>query len=147
MEVRCASPFDLSQIAATLVRMHREAEFDLAPINSHTLMATVNNTIHNGVVLVAVDEGRVVGTIGGTTGRDWWSDDEYFSDLWFYVSSEARASRAAILLIKKFVSEIRAGFPGHKIRLGHVFSGDIARKDKFFERLGLTKAGSLFMEA
>ena len=47
MEVRCASPFDLSQIAATLVRMHREAEFDLAPINSHTLMATVNNTIHN----------------------------------------------------------------------------------------------------
>jgi hypothetical protein len=98
-------------------------------------------------VLVAVDEGRVVGTIGGTTGRDWWSDDEYFSDLWFYVSSEARASRAAILLIKKFVSEIRSGFPGHKIRLGHVFSGDIARKDKFFERLGLTKAGSLFMEA
>ena len=113
MEVRCASPFDISPIAAALVLMHREAEFDLAPINSHTLMATVNNTIHSGVVLVAVDEGR----------------------------------RAAILLIKKFVSEIRSGFPGHKIRLGHVFSGDIARKDKFFERLGLTKAGSLFMEA
>jgi hypothetical protein len=51
------------------------------------------------------------------------------------------------LLIKKFVSEARSVFPGHKIRLGHVFSGDIARKDKFFERLGLTKAGSLFMEA
>jgi hypothetical protein len=101
MEVRCASPFDLSQIAATLVRMHREAEFDLAPINSHTLMATVNNTIHNGVVLVAVDEGRVVGTIGGTTGRDWWSDDEYFSDLWFYVSSEARASQSCHPLDKE----------------------------------------------
>jgi hypothetical protein len=33
------------------------------------------------------------------------------------------------------------------VRLGHVFSGDLDRKDKFFERLGMIKAGSVFVEA
>jgi hypothetical protein len=31
--------------------------------------------------------------------------------------------------------------------LGHVYSGDIDRKDNFYERLGLCKVGSLFTEA
>jgi len=34
-----------------------------------------------------------------------------------------------------------------KIKLGHVYSGDGERKDKFYERLGLSKVGSLYMEA
>ena len=33
-----------------------------------------------------------------------------------------------------------------KIRLGHIFSGDLERKDKFYERLGLVKAGSTYVE-
>ena len=33
-----------------------------------------------------------------------------------------------------------------KIRLGHIFSGDVNRKDKFYERLGLVKAGSIYVE-
>jgi hypothetical protein len=34
-----------------------------------------------------------------------------------------------------------------KIKLGHVYSGDGERKDKFYERLGLSKVGSLYTEA
>ena len=60
------------------------------------------------------------------------------------VNPEKRNSLAAIKLVKNFI------YSGNsaklKIKLGHVFSGDIERKDKFFERLGLTKAGSLFVE-
>ena len=33
-----------------------------------------------------------------------------------------------------------------KIRLGHIFSGDLERKDKFYERLGMVKAGSTYVE-
>ena len=33
-----------------------------------------------------------------------------------------------------------------KLRLGHIFSGDMDRKDKFFTRMGLQKVGSTFME-
>jgi hypothetical protein len=34
-----------------------------------------------------------------------------------------------------------------KVKLGHVYSGDGERKDKFYERLGLVKVGSLYTEA
>ena len=34
-----------------------------------------------------------------------------------------------------------------KIRLGHIFSGDLERKDKLFTRMGFIKAGSVFVEA
>tara|TARA_R110002124_G_scaffold86821_1_gene224053 strand:+ start:159 stop:602 length:444 start_codon:yes stop_codon:yes gene_type:complete len=146
MEIRWASPFDISSIAALIVVMHREAEFELATMNSEKLMSQINELVHRGIVLVAVEDGRVVGTIGGRQGLDWWSDEKYFGDLWFYVLKEARSSRAAISLVKRFVKEIKNLSPDIKIRLGHVFSGDCDRKDKFFERLGFKKAGSVFME-
>jgi len=33
-----------------------------------------------------------------------------------------------------------------RVKLGHVYTGDGERKDKFYERLGLSKVGSLYME-
>jgi hypothetical protein len=33
-----------------------------------------------------------------------------------------------------------------KVRLGHIYSGDLDRKDKFYEKLGLVKAGSTYVE-
>ena len=33
------------------------------------------------------------------------------------------------------------------VKLGHIYSGDIDRKDNFYERLGMAKVGSLYMEA
>jgi L-amino acid N-acyltransferase YncA len=146
MEIRWASPFDISSIAALIVVMHKEAEFELATMNSEKLVSQINELVHRGIVLVAVEDGRIVGTIGGRQGLDWWSDEKYFGDLWFYVLKEARSSRTAISLVKRFVKEIKNLSPDIKIRLGHVFSGDCDRKDKFFERLGFKKAGSVFME-
>ena len=124
MDVRWASPFDISSIAAMLVVMHKEAEFELGKINSEKLMSNINELIHRGIVLVAVED-----------------------DLWFYVSPDSRSSKVAISLVKMFIEEIKSISPEIKIRLGHIFSGDCGRKDNFFERLGFKKAGSVFVEA
>ena len=63
--------------------------------------------------------------------------------MWFYVSEASRKTRVAYELVKNFISVAKdANVP---VRLGHVFSGDIDRKDNFFKRLGLVKAGSLFV--
>ena len=147
MDVRWASPFDISSIAALLVVMHKEAEFELGKINSEKLISNINELIHRGIVLVAVEDGRVVGTIAGKQGLDWWSDEKYFADLWFYVSPDSRSSKVAISLVKMFIEEIKSISPEIKIRLGHIFSGNCGRKDNFFERLGFKKAGSVFVEA
>ena len=55
------------------------------------------------------------------------------------------SSKANFIVLYNF-SGLTGNSAKLKIKLGHVFSGDIERKDKFFERLGLTKAGSLFVE-
>ena len=51
----------------------------------------------------------------------------------------------ALTLVKSFLEIGRDA--NIKVKLGHVYSGDVDRKDKFYERLGLVKAGSLYMEA
>jgi len=146
IEVRWASPLDISIIVSLLIVMHEEAEIKLTPVNTEKTFAKVNELIHQGICLVAVDGGKIIGTMAGTQIRDWWSGETHIGDYWFYVLNEERASRAAVMLVKKFMKVSKEIFPEDKIRLAHVFSGDCSRKDNFFERLGLKKAGSVFLE-
>ena len=64
---------------------------------------------------------------------------KYLSDMWFYVSPKHRNSIIAIKLVKSFIKIAKE--VNIAVKLGHVYSGDIERKDNFFKRLGLTKAG------
>ena len=41
----------------------------------------------------------------------------------------------------KIVKEVKL-----QLRLGHVFSGDVVRKDKFYERQGFLRIGSIYIE-
>ena len=116
----------------------------VAPINPEKLIGAINTAIHRGVVLLAEVKNKIVGSIGGMAGSDWWSDEMHLSDMWFYVLPDSRNSSVAIKLVKSF---IKIGNEANmKIKLGHVYSGDFERKDKFFGRLGLVKAGSLYTE-
>ena len=142
MEIRRASIFDCSQIYAMLCKMHEEAEFELGAIDSKKLSEAVASIMNNGVVFLAVEDGQAIGSIGGTYTSEWWSEEIIFGDLWFYVYKDKRSTAAGIGLIKKF---IEAG-KGMKIKLGHIYNGDLDRKDKFYERLGLQKAGSTYVK-
>ena len=86
-----------------------------------------------------------MGSIAGNIGSDWWSEEKFVADNWFYVSPDHRKSRAGYLLIKEFMKIVKdAKLP---IRLGHIFSGDLDRKDKFYTKLGLVKAGIVYVES
>ena len=127
-----------------LIEMHNDAEIKLTSVNTEKLVNKINEALHQGVILIAQKDDKVVGSIGGVIVSDWWSDEKHLSDLWFYVSPSCRKSKAALLLSKGFIKIAKeAKLP---VRLGHVFSGDVDRKDKFFERLGMNKAGSLYVE-
>ena len=144
MELRRATPFDVSNVFELLKKMHSETEIKVSPIDTKKLLDTINAAIHNGVVLLAEIKGKVVGSIGGMLNSDWWSSEQYLGDFWFYVRPESRNSTIAIKLVKGF---IKIGIEANVIvKLGHVYSGDIERKDSFFKRLGLVKAGSLYTE-
>lgn len=146
MDIRRAAPLDISALVALLVEMHEGTEIPTSPIDSMKMISKINEVVHKGVVLMAVDENnQLMGSVGGMVGKDWWSDQPFLADNWFYVRPEHRKGNVALKLIKNFIKMANdAKLP---VRLGHVFSGDLDRKDKFFERLGMIKAGSVFVEA
>jgi len=101
--------------------------------------------LHRGVVIIAEVDGKIAGAIGGMETSDWWSEEKYLADLFYFVYKEHRKSRIAVNLIKNFMEVGRDA--EIKVKLGHVYGLDGDRKDNFYERLGLSKVGSLYMEA
>ena len=143
--IRLATVEDLSEIYMMLNVMHSETIEGTSPIDSEKLTSAINNALHKGVVIVFDVNGKIAGSIAGVETSDWWSSEKYLADMWFFVYKEHRRSNIAAKLIKSFMRvEKEAKF---KIKLGHVYSGDGERKDKFYERLGLSKVGSRYTEA
>jgi|TARA_R100001163_G_scaffold15097_1_gene13709 N-acetylglutamate synthase-like GNAT family acetyltransferase len=145
MHVRKAGILDISSLILLLAEMHKNVKLSIPKINSELLVDKISQAIHKGVVFVVLDDKNIIkGSIGGMIGSDWWSEDKYLADLWFYVTPDYRKSNAASELVKNFMKVAKdSKIP---VRLGHVFSGDIDRKDNFFSKLGLVKAGSIFVE-
>ena len=143
--IRLATVEDLSEIYMMLNVMHSETIEGTSPIDSEKLTSAINNALHKGVVIVFDINGKIAGSIAGMETSDWWSSEKYLADMWFFVYKEHRRSNIAAKLIKSFMRVAKEA--QFKIKLGHVYSGDGERKDKFYERLGLSKVGSLYTEA
>jgi len=143
--LRLATVEDLSELYMMLQVMHSETIDGTSPIDSEKLTSAINNALHRGVVVVAEIDNKIVGSIGGMETSDWWSSEKYLADLFFFVYKEHRKSTIAVKLIKSFMEIGKK--TNMKMKLGHVYSGDGDRKDKFYERLGFVKAGSLYTEA
>jgi len=143
--LRLATVEDISELYMMLQVMHSETIDGTSPIDSEKLTSAINNALHRGVVVVAEIDNKIVGSIGGMETSDWWSSEKYLADLFFFVYKEHRKSTIAVKLIKSFMEIGKKA--NMKMKLGHVYSGDGDRKDKFYERLGFVKAGSLYTEA
>lgn len=97
MIIRRASALDMSAILSMLAEMHENTVLKVPPINSEKLVAKVNEVIHRGVVFVAVDDdNKLIGSVGGMVGQDWWSDEPFLADCWFYVTPEKRKTLQAL---------------------------------------------------
>tara|TARA_R100000655_G_scaffold103942_1_gene150711 strand:+ start:207 stop:644 length:438 start_codon:yes stop_codon:yes gene_type:complete len=144
MRIRKAEQTDVSELYNMLTDMHSQTVMPVSPMKKDKVMNMIILAITRGVVYVATEKNKILGSIGGMSTSDWWSTDEYLGDLWFYVFPEHRKSNIAIKLVKTFINygkEVKL-----KIKLGSVYSGDLRRKDNFFNRLGFVKAGSLYLE-
>ena len=142
MLVSVAETNDSRQIRDLLLQMHSETEFYVSPVDMEKLTYHILSTIKNGCVFIVKNKNEIVGSIGGVIGGDWWSEELFLGDLWYYVKPSSRKSTAAIKLAKAFINY--ANCINMRVKLGHVYSGDIDRKDNFYERLGLVKTGSVF---
>ena len=145
MIIRRATLLDVSAIIFLLQMLHKETEIETPKINTAKMLDTINMLLHKGVVLVAEKDKLIVGTIAGQVSQDWWTDEQHLADTWYYVRKDYRKSIIGKKLLQDFIKIAKEAKV--KLRLGHIFSGDIKRKDKFYERMGFVKAGSVYMEA
>ena len=144
MIIRRADANDIQEVYELLSAMHDGTETYTSPMSESKVLHMIKHMIDKGIVLVAGKEGKIIGSQAGNLASDWWSEEKFLSDVWFFVHPNNRKSRAAIKLVKCFIKigkELKV-----KVKLGHVYSGDMDRKDNFFNRLGFVKAGSLFTE-
>ena len=134
MTIRSANLLDTSALILMIMKMHTESKVDIPPLNVSKVSDAVTNAIKNGLVYVALEEENLIGSIGGIV----------LGDLWFYVDDKHRSSNTAVRLIKQFIS---AGKKAKiKIRLGHIYFGDIKRKYDFYNRLGFNLIGQIYSE-
>ena len=140
---RRATTFDAVTILQLLVAMHDEAEAPLSSIHAPKALAAINEAIANGYVEVALQGDYIVGAIGSLVYCDWWSLDERVADLFFYVAPECRASKAAVLLLKKVIEV--TGEAEATLKVGTATGEALDRKDEFFTRHGFVKGGSHYI--
>ena len=99
-----------------------------------------------GIILVAVDNEKVIGSIftrktkiGGLMKITL----EIFGSIRCYEKDYRKSDIAKKLLnhFVKIVKEVKL-----QLRLDMFFSGDVVRKDKFYERKGFLRIGSIYIE-
>lgn len=145
MEYRRATLFDISAILALLTEMEQEATGQLRKVNWVKVTGNLLDCIGNGVVFVATEDRRIVGSIGGRIAAEWYTDSLVLGDLWFYVHPDHRKTPAAKQLLIRF-RDI-ASENNMDIQVGHLFDGqDTSRKDSFFESCGFQKVGTVYKE-
>lgn len=140
---RQADVYDAVDILRLLVAMHSESPIALPAIHGAKALSAINQAIAEGHVEVALQDGYIVGAIGGLAFSEWYSIENRMGDLFYYVAPECRASQAAVLLIKEFTNA--ADIRGLGVKVGTVTGEDLEKKDKFFNRLGFRRAGSHYI--
>ncbi len=141
MNVRMAAPQDEDEIFFLLLGM--AAENSRHPVCAQKALNTIREVVGKGGAAVAVEDGKIIGSVGVGPKRAWFSNYTFLGDYWFYVTPDRRTSRAAIML-KKTAFEF-----AEKVGLDLVFAvfsiEDAERKSKFFAR-DMTFLGGAFVK-
>jgi hypothetical protein len=88
--IRAARPEDFGAILRMLVDMHAEVgEFALSV---EKVSKRIDETLANGVVLIAEIDGQAIGTIGLRGEAPWYSDQHVIADTWIWAQGRRRLS-------------------------------------------------------
>ena len=98
--------------------------------------------IKEAAFVIEDEEGEVIGSIGLNKTSPWYSDAEYLTDGWFYVSPKYRKSGIAATLIeaaKKYAKQ-----DDLPLIIGVFSKTDAVAKSNIMNKLGLITVGGMF---
>ena len=115
-----------------------ESEFSDAELDVAALYKMLQSP--DVVYFLAIDDGKIAGSIGGVAHKYFFSSRLRVSDLGFYVEPEYRGSRAAIKLVRALESWAKErGI--EDIYLGQTTGIEVEKTQQFYERLGYKIVG------
>lgn len=85
--LRWAQPEDRPAVIGLLFEMH--AEVGIFPLSLQRLEENVDEVLRQGRVLLAVENGAVVGSVGLYVGSFWYSEEKVLMDTWIFTSARA----------------------------------------------------------
>jgi GNAT superfamily N-acetyltransferase len=146
MQIRPATIEDLPALLELGRRMHQESprfnrlSFNDEKVRNLLMMATVSP---NYCMLVADNDGEMVGGFAGFIAAHWFSDDLVASDLALFVQPGRRGGLAGARLVKEFIAWAKERGP-KQINLGISTGVSVEETAQLYSAIGLKQFGYLF---
>ena len=137
-----AKDSNIAELINILVLMPDEANTIYPPYNKQLMARYLKGLIANELVLVLFQDQKIIGTIGGSITRWWWSESKMLINTFFFVKEEHRTYDNAKKLIMGFNQIAKKNLV--PVILATSDAKDMERKDMLFEKLGLRKLGSQY---
>lgn len=140
-DIRFAKPEDAEAILGLLRLMH--AEIGLATLSEAKTRGQIAACLDRGMIILAIDEGRIVGTMGLMCVQPWYSEDWMLSETWTFVHPDFRRSPHA----KRMLEASKLGAVSIKLPLTVAVVSDqrTAGKVRLFAR-HLQHIGAVFYQ-
>ena len=137
-----AKDSNIAELINLLVLMPDEANTIYPPYNKQLMARYLKGLISSELVLVLFQDQKIIGTIGGSITRWWWSESKMLINTFFFVKEEHRTYDNAKKLIMGFNQIAKKNLV--PVIMGTSDAKDMERKDMLFEKLGLRKLGSQY---
>ena len=137
---RLATDEDKRGVYKLLLEMHEEV--GMLEINTLKVARQISKVVNEGMCVVAIVDGQIVGSIGAEIGAPWYSEQSFLSECWTFVSKDFRRSAIAHTLLRD-INEIAKSV--NMLLVIGVFSPVQAeRKAKLFGRI-FRPVGGIFV--
>lgn len=143
--IRRATLLDVPRIVELGALMHAESRYTMLRYDAEK-MARATALIVNapdGLALVAVKEGRIVGAFMGVAEEHFFSRDKFAFDLATYIEPAHRGGFLAVALLRGFVRWARArGIACINAGIASGINHDVS--ERLYERVGFVRIGTAY---
>lgn len=138
MEIEKLSAERFTEFCKLVEKSIAEAQFSEAKLDVASLQKLIQSP--NVVYFLAIEDNKIIGSIGGAVIPYFFSTRKKAGDLGFYVEPEYRGSRAAIKLVNALESWAKEKGV-EDLYLGQTTGVDVDKTRDFYERLGYKVVG------
>jgi GNAT superfamily N-acetyltransferase len=148
VNVRCANEEDVPALVELGFQMHQEGAYAFLPFDREKVRRFILNALErpdSNCVLVAEEEGLVIGMLGGYVSDYFFCDERLACDTAFFVQPGHRSGVAAAKLVRAFRDwAVTQG--AREVCLAISSGTRTERVGRFYEHLGLRSVGGVYKQ-